>query len=62
VLEAGFYGVRTSARLGTVLGLFEIGVFLVLAVFLLVHAGSHNTGSVFTTKYTPRWAQGWPGS
>jgi amino acid transporter len=53
VLAAGYYGIRTSARLGTVLGLFEIGVFLVLAVFLVVHAGSHNTLSVFTTKYTP---------
>jgi amino acid transporter len=53
VLAAGFYGVRTSARLGTILGLFEIGVFVVLAVFLVVHAGSHNTFSVFTTKYTP---------
>jgi amino acid transporter len=53
VLAAGYYGIRTSARLGTVLGLFEIGVFLVLGVFLLVHAGSHNTLEVFTTKYTP---------
>jgi amino acid transporter len=53
VLAAGFYGIRTSARLGTALGLFEIGVFVVLAVFLVVHAGSHNTLSVFTTKYTP---------
>jgi amino acid transporter len=53
VLAAGFYGVRTSARLGTILGLFEIGVFLVLAVFLVVHAGSHNTLSVFGTSYTP---------
>src|SRR6516165_9174530 len=52
VLAAGYYGIRTSARLGTVLGVFEIGVFLVLAVFLVVHAGSHNTASVFTTKYT----------
>jgi len=52
VLAAGYYGVRTSARLGTILGVTEIGVFLVLAVFLVVHAGSHNTGSVFTTKYT----------
>src|SRR5450759_962539 len=58
VLAAGFYGVRTSARLGTVLGLFEIGVFLVLAIFLLVHAGSHNTLSVFTTKYTPSGFRG----
>jgi amino acid transporter len=53
ILAAGYYGVRTSAGLGTVLGLFEIGVFLVLAVFLVVHAGSSNTLSVFTTKYTP---------
>ncbi len=52
VLAAGFYGIRTSARLGTVLGLFEIGVFLVLAIFFVVHAGSGNTLSVFTTKYT----------
>jgi amino acid transporter len=53
VLAAGFYGIRTSAGLGTVLGLFEIGVFLVLAIFFVVHAGSNNTLSVFTTKYTP---------
>src|SRR6266851_1419193 len=53
VLAAGFYGIRTSAGLGTILGLSEIGVFLVLAIFLVVHAGSHNTLSVFTTKYTP---------
>ena len=52
ILAAGFYGIRTSARLGTVLGVFEIGVFLVLAIFLVVHAGSNNTLSVFTTKYT----------
>jgi amino acid transporter len=32
---------------------FEIGVFLVLAIFFIVHAGSANTASVFTTKYTP---------
>ena len=53
VMAAGFYGIRTSTRLGTVLGLFEIGVFVVLAVFLIVHAGSHNTLSVFSTRYTP---------
>ena len=44
ILAAGYFGVRTSARLGTILGVSEIAVFLVLAVFLLVHAGSHNTG------------------
>src|SRR5216683_730959 len=58
ILAAGYYGVRTSARLGTILGLFEIGVFLVLAVFLVVHAGSHNTMSVFGTRYTPSGFRG----
>jgi amino acid transporter len=53
VLAAGFYGIRTSARLGTILGVSEIAVFLVLAVFLVVHAGHHNTLSVFGTGYTP---------
>ena len=58
VLAAGYYGVRTSARLGTILGLFEIGVFLVLGIFLVVHAGSHNTLSVFGTSYTPNGFRG----
>jgi amino acid transporter len=58
VMAAGFYGIRTSTRLGTVLGLFEIGVFVVLAVFLIVHAGSHNTLSVFGTSYTPKGFHG----
>ena len=58
VLAAGFYGVRTSTRLGTILGLFEIGVFVVLAVFLIVHAGSRNTFSVFGTGYTPKGFRG----
>src|ERR1700723_1573769 len=53
VLAAGYYGVRASARLGTILGLSEIAVFLVLAIFLLVHAGGHNSGQVFTTHYSP---------
>jgi amino acid transporter len=52
VVAAGLYGIRASAGLGTVLGIFEVAVFLVLAVFLLVHAGSDNTLSVFGTKYT----------
>src|SRR5580698_7870042 len=53
VLAAGYYGIRTSARLGTILGVSEIAVFLVLGVFFLVHAGGHNTGQVFTTHYSP---------
>jgi amino acid transporter len=53
VMVAGLYGIRASAGLGTVLGVFEIGVFLVLAVLLVVHAGSANTLSVFGTGHTP---------
>jgi amino acid transporter len=54
ILAAGFYGIRTSARLGTILGTTEIAVFGVLAVFFIVHAGHANTAAVFTTKYTPK--------
>jgi amino acid transporter len=61
VLAAGFYGIRTSARMGTLLGAFEIGVFVVLGVFLIIHAGRHNTWSVFGTSYTPGGYRGIPG-
>jgi amino acid transporter len=53
VAAVGFFGIRASARMGTILGIFEIAVFAVMAVLLVVHAGEHNTLSVFTTKYTP---------
>src|SRR4029077_3587349 len=53
VLAAGYYGIRAATGLGTILGVFEIAVFLVLAIFLVVHAGSHNTAQVFTTHYSP---------
>jgi amino acid transporter len=61
VFAAGYYGIRTSARLGTVLGAFEIAVFVVLAVFLIVHAGHHNTASVFGTGFTPSGFHGLSG-
>jgi amino acid transporter len=61
VLAAGYYGVRTSARLGTVLGVFEIAIFLIMGILLLFHAGGHNTLSVFTTKYTPPAFHGFSG-
>jgi len=53
VLIAGlnFRGVQFSARAGTLLGAFEIGVFLVLAVWLIVKAGSANSFSVFSLHY-----------
>jgi len=50
VLAAGYFGARASARFGTLLGAFEIVVFGVLAVLLVIKAGGHNTLSVF----------GWP--
>jgi amino acid transporter len=53
IAVAGYRGVRASARLGTVLGAFEIAVFVVLAVLLVVKAGGANTLSVFTTAHTP---------
>jgi amino acid transporter len=53
VLAAGYYGITASARLGTVLGAFEIAVFLVLGVLFVIKAGSHNTLSVFTSSHTP---------
>jgi amino acid transporter len=51
IVAAGYFGVRTSARLGTILGVTEIAVFLIMGILLVFHAGSHNTLSVFTTKY-----------
>ena len=50
---AGYLGILVSARLGTILGVFEILVFVVVGVLFIIHAGSSNTLSVFGTKYTP---------
>ncbi|MFJ9566229.1 APC family permease [Streptomyces fuscichromogenes] len=52
IAVAGYLGVRASARFGTVLGVFEIAVFLVFAGWLIVRAGGHNTLSVFGTSHT----------
>jgi len=53
VFAVGYFGVRASAQMGTILGIFEIAVFVIMGVLLVIHAGGHNTLSVFTTKYTP---------
>ena len=58
---AGFYGVQASARLGTILGLFEIAVFLVLGVLFVIKAGGANTASVFSTSHTPSGHKGLAG-
>ena len=41
-------GIRLSTAASVVLGVFEITVFLALAVTLIVHAGGHNTLAVFS--------------
>jgi amino acid transporter len=53
LLVAGlnYRGIKVSARAGTILGSFEIAVFLVLAIWLVVKAGSGNTGNVFTLHF-----------
>src|ERR1700685_432952 len=51
VAALNFRGVQVSARAGTILGSFEIAVFVLLAVWLIIKAGGHNTGSVFTLHY-----------
>jgi amino acid transporter len=53
IFVTGYFGVRTSARFGTILGIFEIAIFAIMAVMLLFHSGTHQTGAVFTTKFTP---------
>jgi amino acid transporter len=51
IAALNYRGIKVSARAGTVFGTFEIIVFLVLAIWLIAKAGSHNTGSVFTLHY-----------
>src|SRR5437763_13373452 len=50
VFLLGYRGIRLSAKTGTILGLFEIGVFVALSFYLIAKA-DHNTLQVFTTKY-----------
>ncbi|MHB1739449.1 MAG: APC family permease [Actinomycetes bacterium] len=61
ILVAGLAGIQASARMGTILGVFEIAVFLVIAILLIIHAGSANTLNVFTTRYTPEGHAGLSG-
>jgi len=46
-----YRGVKLSSKTGTVLGSLEIIVFLVLAVWLIIKAGSGNTGNVFSLHF-----------
>src|SRR6266545_2754994 len=49
VFVLGYLSVTISAKTGTVLGIFEIGVFLALTLWLIVKAGNANTLAVFGT-------------
>lgn len=42
-----YHGIQVSTRTGVALGSFEIVVFALLSLFLIVHAGSNNTLAVF---------------
>jgi amino acid transporter len=42
-----YRGISISTRVGVVLGLIEIGIFLLVSLLLVVNAGSRNTLSVF---------------
>lgn len=61
IAVAGYFGVRASARFGTVLGAFEVVVFLAFAILLISKAGSHNTLSVFGTSHTAPGYEGLSG-
>src|SRR3984893_18110671 len=51
IAALNYRGIKVSARAGTILGSFEIAVFLVLAIWLIAKAGSHNTLNVFAVHY-----------
>ncbi len=55
-----YRGVKTSTRVGVVLGFVEIVVFLTLSIVLVIKAGNHNTLQVFTTHYAN--AKGYAGT
>jgi amino acid transporter len=50
VFILGYLGIKVSARTNTVLGIFEIGVFLALAIWLIFEA-DNNTLEVFGTTF-----------
>jgi amino acid transporter len=51
VFGLGYLGIKVSARTGTVLGIFEIGVFLALGIWLIFEAGEANTLEAFGTGF-----------
>jgi amino acid transporter len=62
VFVLGYFGIRVSTRTGTVLGAFEILVFLALGFTLIARAGSANTVAAFGTKFANiEGFEGWQG-
>jgi amino acid transporter len=59
VFLLGFFGIQISTRTGTILGIFEIGVFTALAIWLIAKA-DQNTFQVFSTKFAN--AEGFAGT
>ncbi len=55
-----YIGIRGSSSVAVILSLFEIGVFLFLAIALIIHAGSANTLSIFSPS-APGVQNGWSG-
>lgn len=47
----GYFGIVIGSRANTILAVFEIVVFLVLSIWLVVAAGSANTLNVFTLQH-----------
>jgi amino acid transporter len=47
----GYLGVQVSTKTGTILGIFEIAVMALVAVWLIAKAGGDNTLSVFGTGH-----------
>jgi amino acid transporter len=45
------FGIQIGARTGSILGLLEFAIFAILALFLIVEAGSRNTLDVFSMHY-----------
>jgi amino acid transporter len=50
--------IRISANAGVILGIFEIGVFAALAIWMLISNGEHLNGAAFNPDHSP---SGWTG-
>ncbi len=46
-----YFGASVGARVGIILGVFEISVLVVLSISMIVSAGGRNTASVLTTHH-----------